>query len=129
MIGSAMKSAFEMFGYQVTRIPSPRGPQVYIEDALTSEHCHDFDQDPRFVKAYEVARQAMRGAYHAMRWRAHVMTWCGTQCTRLPGDFVECGVSHGFMSSLLMSYLDWDRHNKTFFLLDTFAGIDLRYTN
>ena len=28
-----------------------------------------------------------------------------------------------------MEYLDWDRLGKTFYLLDTFAGIDPRYVS
>jgi hypothetical protein len=43
---------------------------------------------------------------------------------RLDGDFVECGVNYGFLSSAVMEFLDWDRLGKTFYLLDTFAGID-----
>ncbi|MCX6466256.1 MAG: alpha/beta hydrolase, partial [Pseudonocardiales bacterium] len=43
---------------------------------------------------------------------------------RLRGDFVECGVNWGFLSSAIMHYLDWDRHGKTFYLFDTFAGLD-----
>jgi hypothetical protein len=49
--------------------------------------------------------------------------------TRLPGDFVECGVNRGFMSSSIMAALDWDRLGKTFYLLDTFAGVDQRYVS
>jgi hypothetical protein len=41
----------------------------------------------------------------------------------LEGDFVECGVNRGFLSSSIMESLDWDKLGKTFYLLDTFHGL------
>jgi hypothetical protein len=38
------------------------------------------------------------------------------------GDFVECGVNAGFISSALMQGLDWNSTGRRFFLIDTFAG-------
>lgn len=35
----------------------------------------------------------------------------------------------GFMSSAIMSYLNWDTTGRTFYLLDTFSGIDVRYVS
>lgn len=46
---------------------------------------------------------------------------------RLTGDFVECGVNRGFLSSAIMDYLDWDNLGKHFYLLDTCKGIDERF--
>jgi hypothetical protein len=40
------------------------------------------------------------------------------------GDFVECGVNRGFLSSAIMEDLEWDRLGKMFYLLDTFSGVD-----
>ena len=40
---------------------------------------------------------------------------------------MECGVNRGFLSSAIMDYLDWDKTGKTFYLLDTFAGLDERH--
>ena len=59
---------------------------------------------------------------------------CGTlgcqSCPRLlPGDFVECGVSSGFLSSAIMTAIDWNALDRTFYLLDTFRGIDERYVS
>ena len=42
----------------------------------------------------------------------------------MEGDFVECGVNAGFMNSAIMQYLNWDSLGKTFYLLDTYKGID-----
>jgi hypothetical protein len=45
------------------------------------------------------------------------------------GDFVECGVNRGFLSSAIMTYLDWDSLGKQFYLLDTFRGLDERFAS
>jgi hypothetical protein len=42
----------------------------------------------------------------------------------LEGDFVECGVNRGMLSSGIMKYLKWDSLGKNLFLVDTFQGID-----
>ncbi|SII63911.1 Methyltransferase MtfD [Mycobacteroides abscessus subsp. abscessus] len=59
------------------------------------------------------------------------MWGCGraASANKVKGDFVECGVSYGFLSSAIMEYLDWDRLGKTFYLLDTFAGLDPRFVS
>jgi hypothetical protein len=45
----------------------------------------------------------------------------------LEGDFVECGVNFGFLSSSIMAYLDWNKMNRHFYLFDTFRGLDPKY--
>src|SRR5207249_646646 len=52
---------------------------------------------------------------------------CAKHASKLPGDFVECGVNHGMISTAVLAYLPWSTLNKRFFLLDTWAGIDERY--
>ena len=54
--------------------------------------------------------------------------WASKVARCLEGDFVECGTNKGFMASAIMEYLDWNSVSKTFYLMDTFAGIDPRYT-
>lgn len=53
--------------------------------------------------------------------------WAAAAAIRLLGDFVECGVNRGFLSSAIMEYLNWDTRLRTFYLLDTFTGLDERY--
>jgi hypothetical protein len=53
--------------------------------------------------------------------------WAAAMTSKVPGDFVECGVNRGFLRSAIMQFLDWDRLGKQFYLLDTFRGIDERY--
>ncbi|WP_156745737.1 class I SAM-dependent methyltransferase [Mycobacterium sp. ACS4054] len=103
-------------------------PKAYASDALISFHRHAFVEDPAFQRAYERGTRALGGQdWYQWHWRAHIGLWAATNASRLDGDFVECGVSYGFLSSAIMEYLDWDRLGKTFYLLDTFAGIDPRY--
>ena len=61
--------------------------------------------------------------------RVHIGLWAAKVAATLPWDFVECGVNAGFMSSSIMHALDWDRRGRTFYLLDTFFGIDERYVS
>jgi len=96
---------------------------AYNEDFLMTTHNADFVRDPRFVAAYDRGIAAVGGDYR-FRWRVHVGLWAATRAVRLPGDFVECGVNRGFMSSAIMHYLDWNRLERRFFLLDTFRGLD-----
>lgn len=82
--------------------------------------------DPRFVAAYARGVAAV-GQDYQWHWRVHIGLWAAQTAARLPGDFVECGVNRGFLSSSIMAWLDWDRLGKHFYLLDTFRGIDSRY--
>jgi hypothetical protein len=99
---------------------------VYDQDGLRSVHNHEFMTDPDFLRAYNRGIKAVGGDYH-WHWRVHVGLWAAASAAKLPGDFVECGVNRGFMSSAIMTLLDWDSTGRTFYLLDTFAGLDERY--
>lgn len=98
----------------------------YNQDGLISIHNHDFMDDTEFCAAYERGIKAS-GADYAWHWRVYIGQWAATVAKKLEGDFVECGVNAGFMSSSIMHLLDWDTCDKTFYLLDTFNGIDSRY--
>jgi hypothetical protein len=121
---TVLKSLIETTGYNIKRRPSGK---VYNEDGLWSIHNHDFMDDPLFRKAYARGERAA-GAYH-VRWRAHIALWAADAASKLDGDFIECGVNRGFLSSAIMEYLNWDSLGKTFYLLDTFAGLDTRYVS
>ena len=99
---------------------------VYNQDGLHSIHNHEFMDDPEFQKAYMRGVQAA-GKDYAWHWRVHTGLWAATTAIKLPGDFVECGVNRGFMSSAIMAHLDWDSHMRNFYLLDTFSGVDERF--
>jgi SAM-dependent methyltransferase len=101
---------------------------VYDQDGLRSIHNHEFMDNLAFRKAYERGVRAASDDYR-WHWRVHVGLWAAAGAGRLEGDFVECGVNRGFLSSAIMEYLDWDSLGKHFYLLDTFRGIDERFVS
>ena len=103
-------------------------PAAYAQDGLATVHSHAFMRDPRFIAAYDRGLRALGGSkdYH-WHWRIHVGLWAADLAAKLPGDFVECGVNKGFLSSAIMQYLGWNDLDKSYYLLDTFAGVDERH--
>jgi hypothetical protein len=120
LASTSLRRALERRGYRVERPDT----SAYDESGLRSIHNHGFVDEPGFQQAYARGIQAA-GEDYGWRWRCHIGFWAATVASRLPGDFVECGVNAGFLSSGIMRLLDWDRLGKTFWLLDTFAGTDL----
>ena len=101
---------------------------MFIADGLQTMHCHDFVHDAAFALAYKRGVKAIGGVdEYRWFWRVHIGLWAASCASRLDGDFVECGVNKGFLSSAIMEYLNWDATGKTFYLLDTFNGLDERY--
>ncbi len=119
MLKGFVARAIEARGYKLVR----DDPSVYTADGLRTVHNHDFIRDPGFVRAY-ARGVAAAGEDYDWQWRVHLGLWAATSAARLDGDFVECGVNRGFLSSAIMDLLDWDSLGKTFWLLDTFAGVD-----
>ena len=100
-------------------------PYAYAQDGLATVHSHDFLLDPAFQAAYARGLEAVGTSQdYEWHWRIHVGLWAATLASKLPGDFIECGVNKGFLSSAVMRHLNWDRLGKTFYLLDTFKGVD-----
>lgn len=94
----------------------------YFEDGLFTVHNDQFRKDARFRKAYERGVRASNGVDPHFEWRVHTALWAASSCQRANGDFVECGVNAGFISSAIMQYLDWNQTARRFYLIDTFAG-------
>lgn len=118
-----IRRLIEATGYTITRAPT--ASTIYNEGGLWCINNHDFMEDPSFCNAYE---RGCRAAYdYKWHWRVHIGLWAANAASKLDGDFVECGVNRGFLSSAIMEFLAWDSLNKTFYLLDTFEGLDLRY--
>lgn len=115
-------------GHLQTATPAaPEGAlPTYDQDGLLTIHSADFMRDPRFIEAYSRG-VAAGGGDHRWHWRVHVALWAAAHARGLSGDFVECGVNRGFLSSAIMKYLDWNTLGKRFFLLDTFHGLDDRF--
>lgn len=119
-----LKSVVGMGSYAAKKLL--RFGPVYNQDGLRSIHDHSFIQDPSFSRAYGRGVSACDRDYK-WHWRVHIGLWAAFSASKLEGDFVECGVNRGFLSSAIMDYLDWDSLKKTFYLLDTFSGIDDRF--
>ena len=96
---------------------------VYDQDGLKTVHNHEFLRDIIFRRADDRGVAAVGSDYH-WEWRVHVGLWVAFCASKLEGDFVECGVNRGFLSSAIMENLGWDQLNKIFYLLDTFTGVD-----
>lgn len=90
-----------------------------------------FLRDPAFVRAYgrgmdsghAIGRPAGSSDDIHIEWRIHVLTWAAWHASRLPGDFVECGVNTGIFSLAVCDFIDFNATGKAFYLFDTYRGI------
>jgi len=112
-------------GFEIVNLSKRK---TYNQDALLTVHNHDFMQDPAFVNAYARGLKATEKD-PGMPWRVHVALWAAAHAKSLEGDFVECGVFKGFLSSAIMQYCDWNALNRHFYLFDTFRGLDEKYVS
>jgi len=114
-----IRKALNRAGYVVFNTRSPHG---YAQDGLFTMHSDHFRRDEAFRAAYARGVKAGQGLDPKMEWRVHVALWAASTASRTAGDFVECGVNAGFVSSAIMQSLDWRNSGKQFFLIDTFSG-------
>jgi hypothetical protein len=94
----------------------------YDSDGLFTIHSDTFQHDAKFIAAYRRAVQANNNVDPHLEWRVHVALWVAAASLQARGDFVECGVNTGFLSTAIMEYLKWNEIQKRFYLVDTFAG-------
>lgn len=94
----------------------------YSQDGLVTVHSDHFRTDPAFREAYGRGLLASSGVDPGFEWRVHVALWAARTALRVHGDFVECGVNAGFISSAIMQKLRWNTVSRRFYLIDTFAG-------
>lgn len=120
---SLMRRVLKSQGYDIYNVSNV---DIYSEDGLSTHHTHSFIDDPDFKIAYARGVEANGGDHH-MRWRAHVALWVAKQALRHPGAFVECGVSTGFLASAIMTHVDWNATRRSFYLFDTWTGLDPRF--
>jgi hypothetical protein len=97
------------------------GKEVYCQDGLITIHNHDFMKDPAFLASYTRGVLA-DGRDFQCHWRIHAALWAAHQATKVDGDFVECGVNRGFVSSAILSSIRWNTLDRSYYLLDTFTG-------
>ena len=97
----------------------------YVDDGLATNHVTDFLYNEKFMNAYNEGKKtgALKNYSGDIHYRAYIACYFAKYCSRLDGDFVECGVGKGFFSKIIVSYLNFEKINKFFFLFDTFEGI------
>jgi hypothetical protein len=122
IVKDIIKQTFGAAGFHISRI----APERYNQDGLRTSHNSDFIQDVVFSKAY---RRGLSGTpdqfQHHGPWRVHIATWAAQTAMKRNGDFVECGVYLGFMSSAVMTFIDWNAvaGDRRFLLVDSYEGV------
>jgi O-methyltransferase len=111
----------------VTEIGVPNiflGPITYATDSLVTSNNCDFITEPLFARAYAEAANTKPWEGFTLQWRTYIVCWFANMVKDMAGDFVECGVNTGAYSRAVIEYIDFNKTNKTFYLLDTFEGLD-----
>lgn len=109
----------------------PKARLSYAQDNLFTYNNADFLKEPRFLAAYRLGKATDKGQLlkaSDIHWRIHVLCWAASHAKHLPGDFVDCGVNTGIYARAVMHYIDFAKLHKRYFLLDTFSGLDPRYS-
>jgi O-methyltransferase len=127
---SLVRRSFGALGYRIERIAPPAHLPVYDSDGLTVRGKQvPFLENERFMSAYRRginSGQRFGGTPNAeihIEWRVAVTCWAAHHGSKLPGDFVECGVNTGIYSLAICEYVGFNHLNKSFYLFDTFSGI------
>jgi O-methyltransferase len=81
--------------------------------------------DHAYNEAARLNQAGWQNGVPDIRWRAHVCCWAARNALSLRGDFVECGVHTGLLSLTVAHFVNFANLDRTFWLLDTFAGIPL----
>jgi O-methyltransferase len=136
MIKTAINNLLKRFDIKIIRPSSyellPKSKLTFSHDLLFTYHNADFLQDKRFMESYNLGKdtdvnKSVLNNYDIF-WRIHVLCWAATNAKNLEGDFVDCGVNTGIFSRAVINYIDFNSTNKKYYLLDTFNGLDERYS-
>ncbi len=104
----------------------------YANDWLYTYHSADFMEDPLFKEAYRLGKATDKGLLlqgKDIQWRVHLLCWAASHASKLEGDFVDCGVSTGIFARSIIHYTNFNETGKTYYLLDTFQGMDPKYSS
>ncbi len=108
----------------------PKKDITYANDLLYTYHNCDFITEPKFAESYKLCKEIggdlLRN--YDIQWRVHVLCWAASQGAKLEGDFVDCGVYTGFCTRAIVNYVDFKTLNKKYYLMDTFQGLDEKYS-
>ncbi|MEO8413520.1 MAG: TylF/MycF/NovP-related O-methyltransferase [Ginsengibacter sp.] len=110
----------------------PKKSITYSNDLLYTQHSADFLNDPLFIESYDLGKNTDGGMLlknYDIQWRIHVLCWAARHAMHLEGDFVDCGVHTGIFARAVINYVDFQSSNKKYYLLDTFNGLDSKYSS
>ncbi len=116
---SRLRKKLEAAGYIVFNV---RTAGLYGHDGIFTFNNSHFTHDSSFRAAYKRGVEASSGVDPKIEWRVHVALWAARCAMHVEGDFVECGLNAGFVSSAIMHDLGRQRGEKIFYLIDTFRG-------
>ncbi len=120
MLKAGLSRLLDSFGYEAFN-----KKKYYSQDGLRTVHAPRFQASRTFQDAYRRGVEASAGVDPQFAWRVHGALWAAATAMRnCDGDFVECGVNAGFMSSAILRHLDWNRTRgeRRYYLIDTFEG-------
>jgi O-methyltransferase len=89
----------------------------------------EIERKLRAVSGYAIPDNPGKQAKLDIAWRAHICTWAANQAIALEGDFIECGVWYGILSRTICNYVDFSRHDGTFYLVDTWGKMPGSHTS
>jgi O-methyltransferase len=95
----------------------------YNEDGLYTNHNCDFLAGKKFQDAYDLYFTTGSSQGWHLRWRVHILLWAASVATHLEGDFVECGTYLGGSARAIITYVNFNRLNKSFYLIDSYEGL------
>lgn len=125
IFGTALRKHFPLLSECIATIAY----RTYAEDGLITRHTADFLRDAHFTAVYSKGRATGSWGNMEPRWRVYTACSWAKRAAKLPGDFVECGVSRGSMPLAIMEYVGFNSLSKRFYLLDTYCGIPQRYSH
>ena len=109
----------------------PKKSVTYSNDLLYTFHSADFLNEPLFIEAYELSKNTDGGTLlknYDIQWRIHVLCWAAKHAMHLEGAFVDCGVHTGIFARAVIHYTNFKYSDKKYYLLDTFNGLERKYS-
>lgn len=104
---------------------------TYSHDGLFTYHNADFLKDRLFIESYNLGKNTDNGTLlknYDIEWRIHVLCWAAKHAIHLEGDFVDCGVHTGIFARAVVNYVGFNKYAKKYYLLDTFNGLEEKYS-
>jgi hypothetical protein len=143
-IKKIIKKVANAFGLEIRRIKNeqnkveeneylfiPRQGITYSNDLLYTYHNADFLKDPLFIESYNLGKEADGGRLlkdNDIQWRIHILCTAAYHAKHLGGDFVDCGVHTGIFARAIINFIKFEETGKKYYLLDTFKGMDPKYS-